>query len=126
MNTTMTRETPKMKFKVTTDNIIYIECESNTTMTLDDGKSSTQIIGEMLNYRPLPMLCDLSNVVKMSRECRQHFAGPEHAAIFSKCALIVASPIGKIIGNFFLGANRPLRPTRLFTDKDEALTWLTK
>jgi hypothetical protein len=30
----------------------------------------------------------------------------------------------KIIGNFFLGANKPIRPTRLFTDVPEGLRWL--
>jgi hypothetical protein len=62
----------------------------------------------------------------MTQECRRHFAGPEHAAVFSRCALIVTSPISKIIGNFFLGANKPLRPTRLFTDVEEGLQWLKK
>ena len=29
-----------------------------------------------------------------------------------------------VIGNFFLGANKPLRPTRLFTSTESAITWL--
>ncbi len=120
----MERKTEKIKFKITIDQIICVECVPNTIMTLDEGIQSTRIIGEMLNFKPLPMLCDLTNVVKMTKECRQHFAGPEHATIFSKCALIVTSPIGKIIGNFFLGANKPLRPTRLFTDSINAMNWL--
>ena len=122
----MQRETKKIKFRLGPDNILYTECFPNTVMTLEDGKESTRISAEMVNYQPLPLLCDLTNVVKMSRECRKHFAGAEHAAIFSKCALIVTSPVSKIIGNFFLGANKPLKPTRLFTSKEEGLKWLKK
>jgi predicted transcriptional regulator len=62
--------------------------------------------------------------VKMTQECRRYFAGKEHAAVFTKCALIVTSPISKIIGNFFLGANKPIRPTKLFTDVNQGLNWL--
>ena len=120
----MRHETEKIKFSLRRDNIVSIECMPNSIMTLEDGKLSTKVVGDMVNGHPLPLLCDLTNVVKMSQECRKHFAGPEHARVFSKCALIVTSPLSKIIGNFFLGANKPLKPTRLFTNVDEGLKWL--
>lgn len=122
----MQRITDKIIFTVRPDNILHIECRPNTIMTLEDGKESTKIGAELINQRPMPMLCDLTNVVKMTRECRQHFAGAEHAKIFSECALIITNPISRIIGNFFLGANKPLKPTRLFTDTEEGLKWLKK
>ena len=34
------------------------------------------------------------------------------------------SPLTRAIGNFFLGLNKPLMPTRLFTSEEEALAWL--
>jgi hypothetical protein len=120
----MSGEGERIKFSLREDNIIQIECVPNTTMTIDEGKLSTQKVGELTHAAPLPMLCDLTNVVKMTQECRQHFAGPEHAEVFSKCALIITSPLSRIIGNFFLGANKPIRPTRLFTNKEKALIWL--
>lgn len=122
----MYRETSKIKFKFGPDKILYTECSPNTTMTLDDGKESTRISAEMVNYEPRPLLCDLTNVVRMSQDCRKHFAGPEHSATFSKCALIVTSPISRLIGNFFLGLNKPLKPTRLFNSRDEGLKWLNE
>jgi hypothetical protein len=122
----MLLETEKIKFILRPDNIVQIECKPDTIMTIDEGKLSTKMVGEIVNGNPLPLLCDLTNVVRMTQECRRHFAGPEHAAVFSCCALIVTSPISKIIGNFFLGANKPRRPTRLFTDVEEGLLWLKK
>lgn len=120
----MYRENNKIKFTLREDNILCTECFPNTVMTLEDGKESTRISAEMVNYQPLPLLCDLSNVVKMSQECRKHFSGREHAETFSKCALIVTNPISRMIGNFFLGLNKPLKPTRLFTAREEGLKWL--
>jgi len=120
----MYRENDKVKFTVRPDNIMHTECFPNTVMTLEDGIESTAISAEMQNYKPLPLLCDLSNVVKMTQDCRAHFAGPEHAKTFNKCALVVTNPISRIIGNFFLGLNKPLRPTQLFKTKEEGLKWL--
>jgi len=122
----MTRETDKIKFSLGDDKILYIECQPNTIMTIDEGRLSTKVGLEMIGGEPAPLLCDLTNVVKMTQECRKYFAGTEHAKMFSKCALIINNPISRIIGNFFLGANKPLKPTRLFTNKNDALKWLKK
>jgi hypothetical protein len=120
------KETKQIKLKIGSDNILYTECFPNAVMTLEDGRESTRISAEMVNYQPLPLLCDLTNVVKMTQECRQHFASVEHAATFSRAALIVTSPISKVIGNFFLGLNKPVKPTRLFTSKEEGHKWLVE
>jgi hypothetical protein len=118
------RETNKIKFKIGMDNILFTECLPGTVMTLEDGKESTRISAELVNHQPKPLLCDLTNVVKMTQDCRRHFAGAEHAATFSLAALIVTSPISKVIGNFFLGLNKPVKPTRLFTTREDGLKWL--
>lgn len=120
----MVKETDKMKFILRSDGIMQIDCTPGTEMTIDKGKQATVILEEMIEGNPRPLLCDLTNVKKMTRECRQHFASEEHAMVFTKCALLISSPIARIIGNFFLGANVPARPTRLFTNKEEAINWL--
>lgn len=114
----------KIKFKFESEGILYIECLPNTILSLEDARESTRIGDELGGNIRRPLLCDLTNVVKMSQECRRHFAGAEHAQIFTKCALIITSPMSRIIGNFFLGANRPLRPTKLFTSREEGMDWL--
>lgn len=118
------RRTEKIVFTIRPDHILHIECLPNTIMTLEEGKESTRIGGELVNWVPKPMLCDLTNVIKMTRDCRLHFAGADHAKIFSKCALIIKSPLARIIGNFFLGANKPLKPTKLFNTVEDGVRWL--
>lgn len=121
---TLYRETKKIRFKIGPDNILHTDCFPNTVMTLEDAKESTQVSAELINYQPRPLLCDLTNVVKMTQECRRHFASTEHAATFTRAALVVTSPISKVIGNFFLGLNKPVKPTRLFTSKEEGMKWI--
>src|SRR5690349_1746452 len=87
-NTDMIRN-EKVVFQMLPGEIVHIECLPQTTMTLEDGRESTRIVKEMIGQKAVPMLCDLTNVVKMTKDCRQHFAGPLHAAVFTKCALIV-------------------------------------
>ena len=67
---------------------------------------------------------DITEIDGMTREARQYFAGPETAKVESAAALLIKSPLTRAIGNFFLGFNKPLFPTRLFTSTEEALLWL--
>jgi len=118
------RHTEKIIFALREDGILCTSCVPDTIMTLEEARFSTRITNELQENIPHPLLCDLSNVVKMTKECREHFAGKEHGETFTKSALLVSNPISKIIGNFFLGLNKPIKPTRLFTNKEKAIEWL--
>ena len=67
---------------------------------------------------------DISKLRTMSREARAFFMKPEHTEILHAVALLIGSPLSRAIGNIFLGLNRPVTPTRLFTDEESALVWL--
>lgn len=45
------RQTRKIRFTLRSDNILVTECVANTTMTLEDGRESTRISAEMVNFR---------------------------------------------------------------------------
>lgn len=116
--------TEKVIFALREDGIFCTSCQPNTVMTIEEAVFSTKTTNELQEFKAHPLFCDLSNVVKMTKECREHFSGKEHGETFTASALLVTNPISKIIGNFFLGLNKPIKPTRLFTNKEKAIEWL--
>jgi hypothetical protein len=75
--------------------------------------------------RPSLSLVQLAEVRSVTRGARTFFASsPENMAVASKVAMVGASPIARVIGNFFLGLNRPPVPVRLFATDAEAIAWL--
>jgi hypothetical protein len=44
--------------------------------------------------------------------------------LVSAVALVVATPLSRMMGNFFLTVSKPMAPTRLFDDEASALAWL--
>ncbi|WP_427174702.1 hypothetical protein [Arthrobacter sp. 92] len=42
----------------------------------------------------------------------------------TRVALLGASPVDRVIVNFFVGERTPPRPTRFFTSREDALAWL--
>ncbi len=72
----------------------------------------------------MPMLVDIRNVRWASAEARA--LGSKEAMDFRTTALamLVGSAVSRMVGSLFLRMSPPPFPTRLFDDRDEALTWL--
>jgi hypothetical protein len=66
----------------------------------------------------------MRNLKSFDRAARKYFAGEEAGQTVRALAIITGSPVSRILGNFYLGINRPQTPCRLFTAEDEALEWL--
>ncbi len=70
------------------------------------------------------VLIDMTAVSEISKEARDYFANERTASIQRATALLIESPVSRVIGNFFMGLNKPISPTRLFTDPQKAIKWL--
>jgi hypothetical protein len=71
-----------------------------------------------------PILVDLDNVRRVSKESRGIYSSDDSAEIFSAAALLVGNPVSRIMGNFYMGINKTPMPIKMFTKKDEAFKWL--
>lgn len=107
------------------DNIIRSTPRLNINMTLQDALEGEEVISGLSKGGKLPRLCDYTNIRSQDVECRDFYAGPKIADACSACAIIIGSPISRIIGNFYMGLNKPKTPTRLFTIEAKAIAWLT-
>lgn len=93
-------------------------------LDLADAEEVIRAVGTVCGGVRRPALVDLRELRSMSRECRKYFAGPQTAEVESAVALLILSPLTKAIGNFFMGINKTVVPTRLFTSEAEAEAWL--
>ena len=106
------------------DGVLYGLANEGVTASAEDAREQFDIQRPMLEGHPLPFLMDIRKARGISREARYMFASAEAAQIFARTALLIGSPLSRVLGNFFLGLNKPQMPTRLFTDEAEALAWL--
>jgi hypothetical protein len=106
------------------EGIFHVDHQPASELTLADAKGCVRALGAIAGGVKRPPLVDMRNIRSIERPARQHFAGPETASVQSAAALLVGSPITRAMGNFFLGLNKPVFPTRLFHDQSEAMAWL--
>lgn len=104
--------------------VLHARFLDRAEVTLEDARENTRAAAILTGGRRRPMLVDLRAIRSQTAEARVHFAGPEGAEVGLAVALWIGSPISRAVGNFFLGFNRPLMPTRLFTDEAAAIEWL--
>jgi len=106
------------------DGIIRVKIKPRIDLNLADAQEALSAIRVLCEGQRRPVLVDITELKSMDREARTFFAGQETAQVESAAALVVHSPLTRAIGNFFMGLNKPLFPTRLFTSEAEALAWL--
>ena len=112
------------KIWVGEDGIARIIHAPGADVTLADAQETMVAYQKLNKGKRLPLFIDTKTMKSLSREARHFYAGEEAAANASAAAIIVGTPVSKVLGNFYLGLSNPKLPSRLFSSEDEALAWL--
>ncbi len=109
----------------TTNGIIIATFDDGAEIDLEDARGCTQAMVQVSGGKPAPLLVDFTGLKSQTKQCRDYFARePSHTKTYLAVAILVTSPLSRIVANFFLGINKPIRPTRLFEDREAAVAWL--
>jgi hypothetical protein len=85
-----------------------------------------EIVRERISFKKgvsYPSLFDIQQVENSTKEARDYMANEGNDLVIAS-AIIVGSPVIKMMANFFIMVNKPKNPTRMFTDNGSALEWL--
>jgi hypothetical protein len=100
--------------------------DAGAVMELDDAREAIVATWQVAGERRRPVLVDISAVAGESRAARAYFVSDEAVARYSAVAILVASPVSRVIGTFFLRLSAHKVPTRLFTSEAVASAWLAE
>ncbi|WP_347159081.1 hypothetical protein [Pontibacter chitinilyticus] len=70
-----------------------------------------------------PSLFDITRIKESTKEARDYMANEGNDLVLAS-AILVASPMLRMMANFFIMVNKPKNPTRMFTSKESAVAWL--
>ena len=77
-------------------------------------------VQEGLSY---PVICDARGLKEADKEARD-FLAKEGSELVIAVAIITGSPLTRFLFNFYVTINKPLTPTKMFMDQDQALSYL--
>jgi len=86
-----------------------------------DALDAVNLANELAaDLREIYSLTDIRRLRRASKEARA-MAAPSKAR---RMALLVESPVTRMLGNAYQLVSRPQCPVRMFTDEDSAVEWL--
>ena len=108
------------------DGLLYAVSEKGSKLTFETAKGHTKALEQLTKGKKYPLLVDLKEMHSASKEARDYLSrDQESIGKIQAVALLIQSPVSRIIGTFFLGLNKPLSlPVKMFTDKEKAQEWL--
>jgi hypothetical protein len=106
------------------DGICHSIVEHGAEITLPDAEENTRLVASITQGNKPPILVDIRDILSITKEARDHFSMKNREPGVIAIALLIKSPVSRVIGNFYLGISRPRVPTRLFTSEAQAVNWL--
>lgn len=103
--------------------ILFFVYKGEMSIDLDAAK---KIVKDRLNLQqgvPYPVFCDLRQVKSSDRAARDYLA-KEGSSLVKAVGVLIGSPLSKVMMEFYLHLNKPLTPTRIFTDPYAVLDYL--
>lgn len=118
--------TPIAKVWIDKDNIGNVTILPDAAITLESARKHCEICTKASNGKSMAVIFDTRNARYVEKKARDYFSSLKVTDITKAAAVIVRLPVSRIIGNFFMGFNKPSFPVKLFTSESNAHEWLKK
>lgn len=106
------------------DGIARTKVKPNFDVVLTHAMENSVAVNSLIKDKKFPLLIDARGIHSISREAREFFTTRGRDTNINSMAVIIKSTISRVVGNFFMGINKPAVPTRLFENEKEAEEWL--
>lgn len=106
------------------NDIIHVEYLKESQVNLDEVKWEMEFISKLSVRKKALVIIHMGKTKGITKDARDYLAQMQHYEKLEAVALITKSQVHKVMGNFFLGLNRPAMYVKLFTSENEASGWL--
>jgi hypothetical protein len=106
------------------DGIMHISMKENVTLNLKDAEDMVRAFGEMGDGKKFLLLFIAGTDTSVNTEARYYASTPEANRFTTASAFVVKSIAQKLLGNAYVTFNKPITPTRIFTNEQDGLEWL--
>jgi hypothetical protein len=104
------------------DDIARTKVKLGAEVVLEDAKENSIAVNsfELDKY---PLLIDTTDIKSITKDARDYFSINNRGSKVVAFAIIINSPLSKIIANFFMGLNKPSVPVKIFNSEEDAVDW---
>lgn len=120
----MEASTQTCTFRLDERGFVHAVMKPGCAMELADARANVAATFEVAGRKRTRVLVDMRGVRSQTREARQYFGSNDAEQVTTAVALVIGSPVSRVLANFFLRLHPGRIPTALFTSEDAAIGWL--
>jgi hypothetical protein len=107
------------------EQITHMHFKPTVRHGIEEARQIVEAHNALVNGKKTPVLADLREItVGADRLARKYYVSEESSRYKLGMAMLVTSPVQRMLGNLFMKLNKPPYPTRLFKEEEEAMDWL--
>lgn len=107
------------------DGVVWMRFKPCDSHTLEDAIAVVKAHNDLADEKQIPVIADIREVsVGADRQAREYYVSEESSRLKLGMAMLVKSPMQRMLGNVFFRINRPPYPSKMFSDESKALSWL--
>ncbi|MBO0340215.1 hypothetical protein [Flagellimonas profundi] len=108
-----------------TDDLLHIIYKKGPIIDLEAAQVIVRDRMMIQEGRSMPVLCDIQQVRMVNKPARDYLA-VEGSLLVTALAFLIDPPVTDVISSFYLGTHLLPFPTASFTNKDQAMAFLTE
>ncbi len=116
-------ELDKLTIELIAENIVLISLKDHAYIEVEDILEAKNHNLKLTNGKEYAIILDTGDFTDVSQEARGAMASNKVEENRIATALIIDKFAQKLIGNFFLRVNKPKVPTKIFSKKEEGISW---
>lgn len=116
-------DTPYVHYELQEDMLIGTY-KKGLKITLEIAKEVVKTRLEFIDYKPKLTLALNQGVISMDKKARDYLSSDEGVRGTIAGAIVLDTPFGSFLGNFYLSVTKPKIPLRIFSKKETAVKWL--
>ncbi len=117
----------KFSYKIDTSaypNITKVVFRDEHDFSLSDAKELLEDLKIICTEKPYPILKIPGKYSSIDNDARKFISSAEGMQFSAAEALVTSYLPHRIIGNFYMSVNKPVKPTAFFEDEENAVNWL--
>jgi hypothetical protein len=118
------KDFPKVKMILYTNGIMNVIFKDNLLIEMSDIDVVLEWVTSLGSERKYINLMEGASNTDIDSEVREFAASSTNNKHTIADAMVISSAAHRILTNFYLRFNKPSKPTKIFTERSKAITWL--
>ena len=119
-------ELEKLFMELREDGILHFTVKDNVDFYDTDIKKTNEAIKKLGNGKAFCNLITLAINTNYDKSAREYAASVESNMYTIADAMVTSNFAIKLMFNFYMNFNKPIKPTKLFLTEESAIKWLRK